>query len=846
MRRQAGDNFGHYSASMLAGRFMSGLETPPVRWLGVKPYPLDHWMYKGWGAEQPEEEHAHEYFDKMSFRVGFETTNQYLQISGFSGAAHGHPDANAIINFSDNGYDFLDDTGYMIPDINEHTTLIVYRNGMGSEGPGLVRIDNIADFDEVAFTETTASKHNGTKWSRNIIWAKERYFAVLDEVEAEEDGEFGITCVWRVSGSKSLTGRELTAANGKQVMRLFNVSGQHLRTTDVRLFQTQDAAMKKGEKTVIANLFYVAGPQEALKIETERLGPGAMLVKDNDEHKVIGVGPCAATAGLDTDAALFHIGQSDVNVSGCTRLSLAGFSLQSDKPISACLDLEKGTGIVESLEPAHVVLASGATTTADAGKGRTAITFKPVPAGLLAERTAPLAGILAATADARVKEEARIQVARKAEKEMLFSKMSIFWQTSDLIAANASRGASDARDLAKLMDMDDLSDMNEVMKAATKDNLEQVEGARSEMEGLKDVQWLETADRDGDGKTETLAGTASGYVTSLAPDGKPMWSTATVSIPALRGISGELRSVIGPPGDRKIITASGNKAWLLSCINADGERLWETSLPLPPLTLYASDPNANGEFEIGMGAFEYAYGFSHRGKQFWKLMNQEKHPSTCGAAYDLDGDGQSEMVVGNDYYSGHIIKGRTGRRIGGFALTWHAGPSAVAAGDLDGDGIGEIVIGDRMGYIEFCAPWNTKERIGRSIAAIVTFIKFADLDGNGKQEVFIGADSGVVYVFDAKGTQLFRFETEVVPSGLDLGDMDGDGRLDMLVDCIDNCIRIFDGKGRKMAMFSGKAGVKSVRAAELDGDKRASECVVAGLDGCVYALKYNAAGAKPK
>ncbi|NLE67676.1 MAG: hypothetical protein GX608_09665, partial [Lentisphaerae bacterium] len=546
---RAGTYLGHYSSSMLAGRYIvSGLEEkPPVRWLGVKPYPLDHWMYRAWKAQEPEEEHAHRYFDKMSFRAGFEATNQYLQLSGFSGSAHGHPDANGIINFSDNGCDFLDDTGYMIPDINEHTTLIVFRNGMGSDGPGLVQIDNIADFDDVAFTETTASGHNRTKWSRNIIWEKERYFAVFDEVEAEEDGEVGIVCVWRVNGGISLKGRELTATHGKQAMRLINMGGPRLRTSDVRLFQTQDAAMKKGEKTVIANLFYAAGPSDDLSIDIERLASNAMLVKQNGEFKVIGVGPCSAIAGLETDAALFHAGARAVHVSGCAKLSMPGFSLRSDKPVSAYLDLEKGTGVVEAAEVARVVLGSGAETVLDAGKGRTAIRFAPVPAERLAERVAPLPGLFAATAAARREEDARAEAARKAETELLKSRISVIWEARDLKAAGGPAGGSETRDLAKLLDGGDLSDVSQIMKASKQDGLEMVDGARSEMEGMKGVQWLETADRDGDGKSETLVGTASGYVTSLSHEGKPMWSAATVSIPALRGISGELRAVIGPP-----------------------------------------------------------------------------------------------------------------------------------------------------------------------------------------------------------------------------------------------------------------------------------------------------------
>ena len=65
---------------------------------------------------------------------------------------------------------------------------------------------------------------------------------------------------------------------------------------------------------------------------------------------------------------------------------------------------------------------------------------------------------------------------------------------------------------------------------------------------------------------------------------------------------------------------SGRPAFI-SCLDADGTRLWESPLPASPLVLFASDPASNGTFEVGMGAFEYAYGFSHEGKLLWKFMN---------------------------------------------------------------------------------------------------------------------------------------------------------------------------------------------------------------------------------
>ncbi|NLE66064.1 MAG: hypothetical protein GX608_01420, partial [Lentisphaerae bacterium] len=316
-----------YNVPATAGRYIvDGLEEkPPVRWLGVKPYQLDHWMYRDWEAPQPEEEHAHRYFDKMSYRAGFDATNQYLLISGFCNGYHGHPDANAIVLFSDDGCDFLDDSGYMQPDITEHNTLIIDRKGIGAPVPRLARIDNIADLGGVAFTETSVSGYNGAKWSRNIVWEKESYFAILDEVEAEEDGDFGFNCVWRPQGDVALNGRELVARRGAQAMRLVSMGGPRQEVernaSGFRLFQSWKADMKKGQKTINANLIMVAGQSDAISVDAEGVAPGVMLVKSGGEFTLLGIGQGGAVPGLDTDAALFHAGPGAIHACGCTRLS---------------------------------------------------------------------------------------------------------------------------------------------------------------------------------------------------------------------------------------------------------------------------------------------------------------------------------------------------------------------------------------------------------------------------------------------------------------------------------------------------------------------------------------------
>ena len=795
-----------YWGKTMEGRYIvSGLdEQLPVRWLGVKPYPLDHWMYRGWKAPEPESENARYYFDKMSFRAGFETTNQYLLLSGFSDGYHGHPDANAVINFADNGYDFLVDSGYMRPDITEHNTVIVIRGETGTTLPKLARLDRLADFGDVAFTSTSVSNYNGTRWTRHMVWPKERYFAFLEEIEAEEDGNFDIRCVWRPRGNVSLNGRELTVKQGKQVMRLINLAGtpQTLQEGGQRLVQAMNTDLKKGRKTVLANLFFVTDEGNAQAIDAETLAPGVALVKEEGAYTVLGVGPVRDGAGLNTDAALFHAGPSALSACGVTRLTLAGVRARADKPVTLFLDFTRGTGVVDAAESARVTVVAGTETVLTVGPGRTAFRFEPMAGDRLARRQETLAGLFGAAAAARERRETRAQAESRKEFETQNARLGVLWESRDIPSAGSSTN-------------------------------------RVKAGGAEPLCWLETADQNRDGKSEVLVGVATGAVVALSPEGTPLWTVPTLDMTGARRVRGGVMTAIGGPADRRIILA-GRRAekFRMACLKADGTSAWEAPLPDAPAFLFASEPAADGSFDIGVGAYEYIYGYSHKGESRWKFLNCERHQSTCGVVYDLNGDGTNEMAVGNDYFRGHIISGETGKSLMSLRMTWHAGPSAVALDDLDGDGKGDMVFGDRQGRLLFGVPWDCTNRLTLELAATVTFIKPADLNGDGRKEVVVGLDNGSLYAFDAAGKRLWRGNVDVVPRGVDFGDMDGNGRPDLLLDCEDKCLRILDDRGRMTARFTTESGVRGVRAAELDGNRRASECVIIGIDGRVIALRF--------
>jgi hypothetical protein len=124
-----------------------------------------------------------ECFDKITFRTSFEREDQYLILGGISHGYHAHPDGNSIIEYTDKGAYRIFDHGYFVPDTVEHNTLVIYRDGMFEPIPRLTGVAHVGDFSQVGMTQTYLNGYNGMDWRRNIVWNKEKYFLVIDEVD---------------------------------------------------------------------------------------------------------------------------------------------------------------------------------------------------------------------------------------------------------------------------------------------------------------------------------------------------------------------------------------------------------------------------------------------------------------------------------------------------------------------------------------------------------------------------------------------------------------------------------------------------------------------------------------
>ena len=214
----------------------------------------------------------------------------------------------------------------------------------------------------------------------------------------------------------------------------------------------------------------------------------------------------------------------------------------------------------------------------------------------------------------------------------------------------------------------------------------------------------------------------------------------------------------------------------------------------------------------------------------------------AGAAVaDLDCDGSFEIVAGTT--GGHVYAWDAG---GSLLLGWPVctgGPvwSAPALGDLDGDPQLEIIVtANSAGSLKLLVldqdgtdlpgwPLMVQPSAGYALASPV----LADMDGDGKNEIILGAEtyspsvSTKGYCFKANGEQLAGW-----PVGLDCGtrivgsptiaDLNGDGKLDAVFIASNGMLRAYSDQGdNRLPLWqvnTGSNGRTNPIADDIDSD----------------------------
>jgi len=259
------------------------------------------------------------------------------------------------------------------------------------------------------------------------------------------------------------------------------------------------------------------------------------------------------------------------------------------------------------------------------------------------------------------------------------------------------------------------------------------------------------------------------------------------------------------------------------------------------VTLEDIDQDDSLEILVGTGNAQYRFFvFRHDGTQMWSRTTAARIHSTP-ATGDIDRDGDIEVVVGDDGESGQYCIyawHHDGTAVAGWPRVCghHVDPGPALA-DIDHDGRYEVFVGslDNMLYGMGASAgdlpgWPNPCGTGSIYQGLVSSPAVGDLDQDSVLDVVTGrglltGTQGAVFAFRATGETLPGFPVEMptgaVVSSPALTDVDDDGDLEIVVGCADGHVYGLHHDGSTVAGFpiDVGAGVSSSPAVgDIDRD----------------------------
>ena len=212
---------------------------------------------------------------------------------------------------------------------------------------------------------------------------------------------------------------------------------------------------------------------------------------------------------------------------------------------------------------------------------------------------------------------------------------------------------------------------------------------------------------------------------------------------------------IGLPARAAIIRFSsgpqivlGDTSGRLLALSPDGQPLWESSLGSNEVR-GMDDARISGQIHLAAATNDGRLAvYDARGNQIWSTSQEQLRRMR---AFDLNADGNSEVITGGEYGAFYIYSAADGSTVYNDSLGQAV--SEVREVELNGDPSSrEIVVGGKDGGV--WAFSNTGQQLWTgSLSDKVNEISGIDINGDGAEEAVIGAESGEVAVFSGNGSR---------------------------------------------------------------------------------------------
>jgi hypothetical protein len=309
-------------------------------------------------------------FFKMVWRSGWGEEDQYMLLDGVSGAIHSNVDGNSILSLTDQGRIWLTGGRSLGAGTSGHTGIVVRKDGKVSNKPTLVSLEALVDLPGFAYTRTRDIDYGGTDADRHILWNKQRYFVVVDEITIKQSAQYSIENNWYVLGNGSLQGRNTVVLQRDRQFSVINRDTSKISVSSkasiaakdwakYRYFigapdmtyalQTYSGRYQPGDKLTFVNVLVGGGVIDAVESVSET----ALLITSAGLRTVIGIGELQADRLAIRAEAFMLDEQQGWSLVNATSLSMGNLQITTSNPLTLYLDAKAktlsvpgGTGVV--------------------------------------------------------------------------------------------------------------------------------------------------------------------------------------------------------------------------------------------------------------------------------------------------------------------------------------------------------------------------------------------------------------------------------------------------------------------------------------------------------------------
>lgn len=771
----------------------------PVDLAGIRP----EWIYerqveKGGGVLDPvylpEEPIGDGAFNKVALREAWGPDRQYLLISGMKRDGHSQNDVNAVVNLTDNGKMWLVDHEYGLRRGADHSGIVAMQDGAFREPSSQAVVEEIADFPASGALGTTV-RLGDLSWKRNVLWLKGGWYAVLDDLTANEPAEYVLRASWRGLGEEELRADRMVLA---QADDRYAVITDGEGSLDVqRVAFASDSAWRAfyGEVDPAAK---VLRDDRVADLQAGEIARSAALLAPGDDADIARLdGPVAAVSaggaawivatgpfaldGVEFAGQQAIIGTDAITVTEATLLSIGEEVLfAGERPVSVSVDLASGEArLADGSEPATIVWRG-----AEVQLSADAATDLDVT-GVRGAFEANTGAMMPAAFEA--KHARLVQDGREPSFEGVESLASARFDAPVVALAPADAGV-----------VAGLTDGEVVVLDADNEPLWRWK-AEAPITAVTGV------DLDGEGTDEVVVGSEDGRVTALH-EGNVLWqfdvrpSDRASYTHAKMFATGDLDQ----DGSIEVLAVGP----FLHCLNADGSEAWRDY---------------------------YAYW-----RDMWRTDGEYVSVS------DLTGDGKLEVIMSYvDGYSGTRTLDAEGRPLmperDQFASPHidHGAPAANLGVDIDADGRGDVVVGYDGGVLTF--EYDATRYSGHLNMGSVLHLA-AGVSAEHDPLIFATNDMGDLrglYHREADaGLRLrvaWRVNMREPITALAAADLTGDGMIEAVVGTNAGKVRVVSGTGETLAVAEGHPA--DVVGLVITGDAGGREIVVGRADGSVERLR---------